>query len=55
MDESNLKKVLSNVKWLYDDALKRGMLELLISRTKGNMADPDEDARLRARMESLGN
>jgi hypothetical protein len=53
MDESNLRKVISNVKWLYDEALKLGTLEALLLPPKDAMADPDEDARLHARLENL--
>ncbi|KFY30536.1 hypothetical protein V494_08120, partial [Pseudogymnoascus sp. VKM F-4513 (FW-928)] len=52
-DESNLKKVTSNMKWLYDEALKLGMSESLTSPPKGIVADPDQDALLRNRMEVM--
>jgi hypothetical protein len=40
---------------LYDEALKLGMLESLMSPPKGIVADPNEDAPLRNRLEGLRN
>ena len=55
-DEGNLKKVTSNIKWLYDEALKQSMLESLTSPPNGIVvADPDQDALLRKRLEGLRN
>ena len=40
--------------WLYEEALKEGMLELPLTPATGIMADLDEDARLRTRLEAHG-